>query len=217
MPVFLNFMQEFLLAFGASHQYIVYPLIVLIGLAEGPFISMICGVILSLGFLELVPVYISLMLGDLLGDVVWYEFGSRWGHRFVARFGKYFGVDEVMITKIKEIFTRYHNSVLLLSKISNGFGFAIPVLFTAGLSKIPFGRYLTINIIGQLIWSAVLLSVGYFFGNFYVRVGGWLERASFTVGAIVVAFLVYRFFIYMRARLKNMVLSDGNSDESKSR
>lgn len=207
-------MQEFLLAFGAAHQYIVYPLIVLIGLAEGPFISMICGVILSLGFLDLVPVYISLMLGDLLGDVVWYEFGSRFGHRFVARFGKYFSVDEIMITKIKAFFTRYHNSVLFFSKISNGFGFAIPVLFTAGLSKIPFGRYLTINIIGQMIWSAVLISIGYFFGNFYVRVGGWFERTSFTVGAIVVAFLVYRFFFYMRGRLKNMVLSDGNGADS---
>lgn len=206
-------MQEFLLAFGAAHQYIVYPLIVLIGLAEGPFISMICGVILSLGFLELVPVYLSLMLGDLLGDIIWYRIGFRWGHPFVSRFGKYFGVNEPMITKVKGFFHRYHNSLLFISKISNGFGFAIPVLFTAGLSKVPFGRYLGINIIGQLIWSAVLLSIGYFFGNFYVRVGGLFERISFTVGAIVVAFLVYRLFRYAHAWVKNAVLEDSDGEQ----
>jgi membrane protein DedA with SNARE-associated domain len=87
--------------------------------------------------------YVVLLVTALAGDVAWYFVGAHYGERFVGRLGPYVSVTPAHVERVKTLFHRYHTQVLLLSKITNAFGFAIVILFTAGLTKIPFGRYMT--------------------------------------------------------------------------
>jgi len=196
-------MHEFLLTFVVAHPFEVYFVIVLLALAEGPYLSLILGGLLSAGYFSFIPLYFSLMFGDLLGDIVWYYLGFQYGHRFVNRFGKYFDITEKHIEKVKEKFHQHKNPILFLSKITNGFGFAIVVLFTAGLTRIPFPRYMSLNVLGQTIWSGLLIGVGYFFGNLYVRISTITGKLLLISVAIIIIILIARFVRNYRKRVDN--------------
>ncbi len=198
-------MQDWLIQLVTVHPYIVYGIIVITACAEGPILSMIGGVLIKLGYFSFWPLYLALMVGDLIGDVIWYYIGRYFGHGFIRRFGKYFDITEESVVKVTNIFHKYKHRILLISKMTNGFGFALVTLMVAGMVKIPFWRYITINIIGQFVWTGLLLSVGYFFGNLYVTVDSILGKISVVAVFILIfaAFLQYK--KYLKKKTENMI------------
>ncbi|MDE1975551.1 MAG: DedA family protein [Patescibacteria group bacterium] len=200
---------QWLISYGAVHDYLVYGLIIILACAEGPWLSLIFGILIRLGDFGFWPVYIALMAGDLIGDVIWYEIGRRYGHSFIARYGKYFNITEAGVGRMSKLFHRYKDSVLFLSKISNGLGFALVTLMTAGMVRIPFGRYLAINLLGQFIWTGFLLGVGYWFSHLYITIDNLLGRMTLVAAVIIAATLLYRFWKYLRT--KAQALGDDDS------
>lgn len=194
-------MQEWLLSIYAAHHYEIYAVILIVGLFEGPFVSMVCGAILAMGFLSFWPVYLALMLGDLVGDVIWYFIGNRFGEKFLARFGKYFGITERHVERVKNVFHVRKYSLLFLSKISNGLGFALAVLFSAGMSEVPFLQFIGINTLGQLVWSGGLIAVGYLFGDLYLKINSIMGRVSLVFLAAVVIFVAIRYVKYLQKKI----------------
>ncbi len=178
-----------------------YILIVPIALFEGPILMMVSGFLLKLGYFSFLPLYGLLMLGDLLGDVLWYSIGYFYGHAFIARFGKYVSITEEGVATVTKIFHRHHDKILIVSKITMGLGFALVTLVTAGMSKIPFRRYLTLNIIGQFFWTGALLAVGFFLGNFYLTMNTLLGDVSTFAAFIIVFACLVGFGKYIRSRM----------------
>ena len=124
--------------------------------------DLIAGVLLKLEALKLVPTVIALAAGELGGDVLWYYLGRKYGESFIGRYGRYVGIKPHVVSRVKTLFADHHDIILFTSKLTAGFGFAVPVLFTAGLSRVPFRRYMMLNVAGQFLWTAGLLSIGYF-------------------------------------------------------
>lgn len=182
-----------------------YLLLVPFAVIEGPILSIYCGFLLHEGTLTLVPTYIALMAGDLIGDIGWYGVGYYFGYRFIRRFGKIFNVYEQDVKKVTDIFHRHKDTILLVSKLTTGFGFALATLITAGIVKIPFRRFLFLNFIGQFIWTAVLLVAGYFFGNVYSQIEGVFGKMSLVAGFIAVVFALFGFGKYLGRRLTDNV------------
>ena len=195
---------QWIMTFGLTHEYLVYAMITFLACAEGPWLSLILGVFIRLGDFSFFPVYMCLMLGDLIGDAGWYFMGRRYGNLFVARYGKYFKVTASGVERMTRLFHCYKHSVLFLSKISNGFGFAIVTLMTAGMVRIPFGRFIVINLLGQFIWTGLLLGIGYFFSHLFITVNSVLGRMSLVAAAVVLATMGYRFWKYLRGRIEQL-------------
>ncbi len=194
-------MQEWLLQLFTDHQYLVYAALVIICFIEGPILTVLCGILIKLGGLPIVPIYLALMLGDLIGDVAWYWIGRKAGHPFVRRFGKYFSIEEKEISTVTKIFHKYHSSILIISKVTMGLGFAIVTLFTAGLVKVDFKKYFIINAIGQIIWTGFLLGVGYIFGHWYNALDNVFGKISLIGGVIIVLIVLFGFARYMKKRM----------------
>ena len=181
-------MQTWLIHFSETHQILIYAAIVVVACIEGPILSIFFGALIKVGAFPFWPVYFSLMGGDLLGDVLWYEIGRNFASRFIERFGKYFSLTEENIQKATKIFHKYHEKILIVSKLTSGFGLAVVTLMVAGMVKIPFGRYITINFVGQFFWTGFLLAAGYFLGDLYTRVDSILGKIS--VGAMFLLILL---------------------------
>ncbi len=195
-----------MLFFSTSHVIswlITYKYIMLfpIALVEGPIISMICGLLASQGYVNIFIVYAIVVLGDLVGDVVWYYIGFVHGHKFIAKHGERFGLTEEKVSKIKEMYHKHNHWILLFSKLTNGFGFAIVVLFTAGVSKISFRRFMIINFCGQLVWSGMLLSIGYFFGDTYQTITSIAGKISF----IMIILIILALFVIAIKKIRNKI------------
>jgi len=195
-------MQDFLINLSVHHQILIYGFIIVFACAEGPILSMIFGVLIRLGYFDFWPVYTALMVGDLIGDIGWYQVGKHFGHRFIGRFGKYFNVTEASVAKVTKIFHDHKHKILFLSKITNGLGFALATLITAGIVRIPFRRYLVINLVGQFIWSGILIGVGFFFSNLYIMVDFVLGKMMVVAFFVILLLLFLGFMKYMQNKIK---------------
>ena len=198
-------LQHWLTNVIAHYPVLVYAVIVVVSYVEGPILAVACGVLYRLGFFHIVPVYLALMFGDLIGDCFWYFMGYRYGHRFIRRFGRFVNIHEKDINRVEHIFRMYSNWILIISKLTMGLGFALVTLFTAGLSKIPFRQYLTLNVVGQFFWTTFLLVIGYAFGHMYVSFNNIFARI-FLVSLIVIVFaLLFGFSKYVKRRMTSKV------------
>ena len=81
-----------------------------------------------------------------------------------------------------------------------GLGFAMVVLIAAGLSRVPFKKYIAFNAVGQIFWTALLMSVGYFFGNFYLVLNKDLQLLSLFAFVTIIVFITRGFSRYLRNR-----------------
>ncbi len=183
-----------------NYPVLVYIVLILTSFVEGPILALLCGIFYRLGLVHILPIYLALMAGDLIGDCFWYWIGYRFGHRFIQRFGRFVSIRERNVNDVEKIFHTHKDTILIVSKLTMGLGFALVTLVTAGLVKIPFKRYLTLNVFGQFIWTGFLLSLGYIFGNLYVSFNNIFARISIGAFFIVLIFIIFGFGKYVRTR-----------------
>jgi membrane protein DedA with SNARE-associated domain len=194
-------MNEWLIQMFSSHQYLIYAIIIAVSFVEGPVLAVFCGMLLHLDSISFLPIYIALMAGDTIGDIIWYTVGYHFGRKFVVRFGKYFSITENSIKIVEKIFHNHKNYILIISKITMGFGFAIVTLVTAGITKIPFKQYLVLNIVGQFVWTATLLAIGYGFGSIYEQLDGVLGIISIVTMGIIFMVALFGYGKYVKQRM----------------
>lgn len=178
-----------------------YAVIVPVTVLEGPLVMLISGFLIKLGYLAILPAYLCLMLGDIIGDVFWYMIGYYWGEPFIKRFGKYVSIDEKSVAIVKKVFHSHDTPILVISKLTMGFGFAIVTLFTAGLVKIPFRKYFILNLTGQLIWTGLLMYAGFALGKFYLTINSIIGKTAMIALFIAIFFALIGFGKYMRTRI----------------
>jgi membrane protein DedA with SNARE-associated domain len=155
----------FIAPFVAFLEVTKYPLFFAGSYIEGTVVMLTGGILLKLGQVEFLPLYISLILGDVLSDIMWYWIGYFGARRFVMRWGHLVGATPEIVEKMEHRFHKYHLRILVISKLTMGFGLAVPILTTAGMLRVSFKRYCAINIIGSFIWVAFVIFVGYNFGD----------------------------------------------------
>ena len=178
-----------------------YVLIVPVAVVGGPPFSILLGFIVRFSALLFLPTYLSLILGEIIGDVAWYWIGYHFGERFIRRFGKYVSITDEHVDTMKKMFSKYQTKILTISKLTTGLGFAPIVLFTAGMSRMSFRKYLEINVFWQFIWSLLLLGIGYFFGNIYIQVGNGFQQAELVVVFVILFLCAAGFAKYVRDRV----------------
>jgi membrane protein DedA with SNARE-associated domain len=191
-------MQEWLIHTLTAHPYAVYLIIAVLSSIEGPILSLVGGVLIHAGYFPFLPLYITLMIGDMIGDTFWYSLGYFFGHGFIRRFGKYVSITEENVEHITKIFHRYTYRILFISKITMGFGFALATLMAAGMAKISFSKYMLTNVVGQFIWTGLLIAVGYFLGQVYTQVNDIIGKISVVALFIIVILALNGYRAYLK-------------------
>ena len=173
-----------------------YPLLILITAVEGPVAMLAAGFLIQLGLLSIPLSLGALVLGDLLGDTFWYMVGYFARHSVILRFGKYFGISGEKFEHLENVFKRHALLILIISKLTMGLGFSMFTLMAAGSVRIKYLYFLLINALAGVVWTAFLMSLGYYFGNLYL-VAEDVGSKSLVVGifaiVLLIGFLLIRF------------------------
>lgn len=164
----MSFYQHFLEFLSFSKYAVVFVLCIV----EGPVVMLASGFLYRLGQFDLVPLYIALIAGDFVADIGWYAVGRFGAWPIINKYGKFLNITPEIIFKIEKRFKTYQNKILIISKLTMGFGFALATLIVAGLLRVDFKKYLVLNFFGGFIWTGLLLTLGYFFGNAYEALVG---------------------------------------------
>ena len=179
-----------------------YSVLFPVALIEGHVISLIAGFLARLGYLN--PFFAAgiIICGNLTGDIILYWLGHYHGEYFFKRWGRYVGITEETIAQGRELLHTRHAWILFLSKLANGFGLAMAILFAAGTARIPFRAYLLWNFLGECIWTSTLVTLGFIFGQFYVSV----ENLMFRVGLMAISLVLCGVLWKMRRRFTKKIL-----------
>lgn len=142
-----------------------YPVLFLGSYFEGSVAMMAGGLLWRLGEVSFWPMFLTVLAADFLSDMMWYTIGY-WGARpFLVRWGRLIKVTPELIDKVERLFKRHHTWILIASKLTMGFGMGVATLMTAGMLRVPLGRFMVITFTCGVIWVGGLVFIGYYFGN----------------------------------------------------
>ena len=143
----------------ASYGYwIIFPLMIF----EGPIITVIAGFLSSLGYFNVFVVYLVMILADLIGDSIYYAIGSWEGGWAIKKWGHYVGISIKHVEKIKNTLKAKGFRIFFISKMAIGIGTV--TLLAAGMARMPYPRFILLNVLPTLLKTLTFISIGYFFG-----------------------------------------------------
>ncbi|MFA6274207.1 MAG: DedA family protein [Candidatus Paceibacterota bacterium] len=167
---------------------------------EGPIVMIPAGFLWHLKVFNFWPMYFALIGGNFVADIIWYTIGYVGARPLILKFGKFFKITPEVIGEVEKKFEKYQNKVLIFSKLTMGFGFAVVILLFAGMIRVPFKKYIIINLTGSFILTIVSIFIGYLFGNIYVIVPP-VFKIIFLIGIIIL-------IIWGMKKFKNYFISE---------
>ncbi len=174
--------------------FLLFPLTII----EGPIVTIIAGLFVTLGIFNPATAYAIVVLGDVVGDSFWYAVG-RWGGGPISRsLERFFGIQQASIEKAKERIERNRFKSTALFKISQGIGFA--GFIAAGMARVHFPLFIGACLLVTLVQAAFFLLVGMAFGSAYNQIGTYFDYAAGGIIALAVAFLVVWYFRKVRQK-----------------
>ena len=153
--------------------------------AEGPIITVIAAYLAQQGLMPVVGVYLVCVLGDLVGDALWYSLGRFAPDVLSPRWQERFGITQARKIALEDHFASRGGRTLLFGKWTHSAG--LPIMVASGLAKMPFGPYMWYNLLGTLPKTLVFVLVGYFLGAAYSSINVYLYRVSLILFVVILA------------------------------
>jgi membrane-associated protein len=180
--------------------YLIFFIIVFCetGLVVTPFLPgdsllFVAGTFAALGSLNLTWLLVLLTIAAILGDTINYWIGNYIGP-------KVFQMQNSRVFR-KEYLDRTHQFYEKYGPITIVIGRFIPIIrtfapFLAGVGSMTYGKFLTYNVVGGILWIASFTLGGYFFGNLpFVR-----KNFTAVIIAIIIISVMPTVIEYMRQR-----------------
>lgn len=169
------------------------------GLVVTPFLpgdSLIfaAGAIAGLGSLDVVPLYLILALAAFLGDTANYWIGHAIGPRVFNE--KIPFLKKEYLDRTHAFYEKHGGKTIIIARF-------IPIIrtfapFIAGVGEMTYIKFISYNIIGGVLWTALFTFAGYFFGNQdFIR-----RNFSLVIIAIIIISILPAVIEYLRNRNK---------------
>jgi len=148
------------------------------------------GYLASKGDMDISLILFSSLLGSIGGALINY-FGALYvGRKFLLRYGKYILISEKTLSKM-ELFFKKHGAISTFS------GRLIPgirqlISIPAGLSKMDLKVFILYTSLGALVWSIILVTLGYIIGENQELIKEYLSLiVTITLACVTIITAIY--------------------------
>lgn len=151
---------------------------------------------------SVIVMVLAATVGSVLGALILYAIAAAIGperiHRFVVRFGRWFGVKENDMVRAEEWFDRRSNISVLVGR-------CVPLIrslvsIPAGFRRMKLARFTLLTAIGSAVWNIALIGAGAALGDQWDRVGDYVGVFQWVVIAALVAVVARFSLTKLRAR-----------------
>ncbi len=136
------------------------------GLVVTPFLPgdsllFAAGTFAGMGSLNIIVLFVSLAAAAILGDTANYWIGHKLGERVFDMNSRF--IKREYLERTQAFYAKHGGKTIFLARF-------IPIIrtfapFIAGVGKMRYGYFITYNFVGGLVWTAIMLFAGYFFGT----------------------------------------------------
>lgn len=166
----------------------------------GETILLVAGYFCSQGEFELPLVMLIAASGAVVGDNIGFAVGHHFGRGILLRFGKFVFLKPKRIEQMENYFESHGNKTILVARFITGLRVFAALL--AGASKMRWRIFFIYNVAGAVLWSVVITTLGYLFGQSLPLLVKWVGRSGtiLLIAAIVAAVIVWRIRVSRRSR-----------------
>jgi len=136
------------------------------GLVVTPFLPgdsllFAAGTFAGMGSLNIWILFFTLAAAAILGDTANYWIGHKLGDRVFDMNSRL--IKREYLEKTQAFYEKHGGKTIFLARF-------IPIIrtfapFIAGVGKMRYGYFITYNFVGGVVWTALMLFAGYFFGT----------------------------------------------------
>jgi membrane-associated protein len=148
----------------------------------GETAAVIGGVLASRGRIPLAGMLVLVVAAAIVGDSVGYQLGRVLGPRVLE--SRLLRHRRERLRGAQDFLARRGGSAVFLGRFVAFFRAVMPAL--AGISRMPYPRFLAFNAAGGLSWGVGAVLIGYLAGNSYARVEKLIGRGA-ALGVLAVA------------------------------
>src|SRR3989344_4861428 len=119
------------------------------------------GTFAAIGSFNVIILFIALLSAAVLGDTINYSIGKFLGSKAFKKYPKIFKKEH--LDKTNKFYEKYGAKTIVMARF-------VPIVrtfapFVAGVGKMEYFKFLSYNIFGGILWVALFVFGGYFFGN----------------------------------------------------
>lgn len=148
------------------------------------------GYLVALGRLNYVAAVAAVVAGAMAGSFILFSLSRRFGHRFLVRYGKYFGLDRRRMARAEGAFRRWGPWAVIVGRHIPGMRVIISAL--AGSFEMQPRVFVASVAISSTIWGLMFVELGRLLGRrtfalFRIFPGHLLPYLAFAIGLVVVS------------------------------
>ena len=166
----------------------------------GETILLIAGYFAATGEFHLALVMLVAATGAVIGDNIGFAIGHHYGRGILLRFGRFLFLTPKRVKHMEDYFRSHGNKTILVARFITGLRVFAALLAVA--SKMPWRVFFMYNVAGAVLWSVVITTLGYLFGQSLPLLVKWVGRSGtiLLVAAIVIAVVIWRVRRYRKSK-----------------
>jgi len=150
------------------------------------------GYLASKGDMDISLILFASLMGSIGGALINY-FGALYvGRKFLLRYGKYILISEETLDKMENFFKKHGAISTFTGRLIPGIRQLISI--PAGLSKMNLKVFILYTSLGALIWSIILVALGYLIGENQELIKEYLSQiVTITLLSVAIITAMYIF------------------------
>jgi membrane protein DedA with SNARE-associated domain len=159
------------------------------------FVVVVGGSLVSTGSISFIPTLILTTIGSVIGFMILYYIGSTVDKKIVHS-GKFKYIPVDAIEKVEAWFKKYGYWVIAVNRFFPGTRSVIS--FFAGMSMLNVKKTVILSTVSAFLWNAVIIYLGYIFGNNVALVDEYLStytNIAVALAIIIVLVIVIKFVV----------------------
>ncbi|MGI8787521.1 MAG: DedA family protein [Pyrinomonadaceae bacterium] len=176
-------------------QFGIYAVFVLCTV-EGDITLLLSGVMAHGGFFghySFFKVFLAGAIGGVAGDTVGYWFG-----RLFRETIKDYGFYKLAQPRIERLIEKFGGFAIIISKYIYGIRAAMCLFY--GIGKMPYLRFLLLDVISCSIWALLLSGVGFFFSGAITNIIGDFKHIGvalffIVLTGVIIFYVVERYYL----------------------
>jgi membrane protein DedA with SNARE-associated domain len=150
----------------------------------------LAGVAVKQGRFNIVALFITVMVAQLLGVTVAYFIGRIGGLPLIEKYGKYVFISHHDLESAQKSFERYGGRLVIVGSFIPGVQGLVG--YVAGIAQMNYGPFILSVFVGKMVWIGGLLTLGYVLSSHLSLIDSSIRKMGFVVlGAAVVLGIWY--------------------------
>ncbi|MGI8679209.1 MAG: DedA family protein [Jatrophihabitans sp.] len=147
------------------------------------------GVLANQHKLPLVAVLVAGIAGAVIGDSIGYWVGKRYGEKLLSKIPNRILKPE-HIKRAEASIRKFGGKSVFIGRFTAALRALVPGL--AGMSKMPYPRFLAWNALGGFLWACGFVVLGYLAGSQYARIEHYANYIGIALLVLIVGGLYVR-------------------------